>query len=457
MSVALLGACAGSGVDASAYDATLWPQRPVVDLSYEMAPDLRTATGRESVVFTPDARVCELVFRAWTNNPTTAANGASLRVTGAAVDGREVPGQVLPAGAPDGAPGTLISIPLAQCVNAGQSVRADLGFQVALGKDSDERVGYSSTGPTSWIGSGFPLLAWIRGSGWARDPAVAMNGETAASEEFNLRSLSVTAPSDFQVLGTGTAAGQAAGSSPGTTTHRFTAASVRDVSIAVGRYAMLERDINGVRLHVGTPAEGSHVDAQTWAAEISRAVTALSEHFGPFPYPDLWVTVTPEPGDGTEFPTAIQFSDAKKSDLRALVSHEVSHQWFYSLVGNNQAEHPWLDETLATVGEALVGGDASSYAYDDTPERVVGLMGQPMSYWPSRGGNDRYTEAAYNQGAAALLKARSEIGADRFDSELRSYIKANAHRVATPDDFARAFSGDQAVLGLLRTAGAFAN
>ncbi|MDT7598521.1 MAG: hypothetical protein QOK26_598, partial [Pseudonocardiales bacterium] len=58
---------------------------------------------------------------------------------------------------------------------------------------------------------------------------------------------------------------------------------------------------------------------------------------------------------------------------------------------------------------------------------------------------------------AALLKARSEIGADRFDSELRSYIKANAHRVATPADFARAFSGDQAVLGLLQTAGAFAN
>ena len=27
--------------------------------------------------------------------------------------------------------------------------------------------------------------------------------------------------------------------------------------------------------------------------------------------------------------------------------HEVVHQWFYNLVGNDQVNEPWLDESLA--------------------------------------------------------------------------------------------------------------
>ncbi|MGH3981306.1 MAG: M1 family aminopeptidase [Pseudonocardiaceae bacterium] len=69
--------------------------------------------------------------------------------------------------------------------------------------------------------------------------------------------------------------------------------------------------------------------------------------------PELWVAITPGQSDDTEFPTALQFGDVRRSQLRALVAHEVAHQWVYSLVGNNQAENPWLDESLATFGEGI--------------------------------------------------------------------------------------------------------
>lgn len=119
-----------------------------------------------------------------------------------------------------------------------------------------------------------------------------------------------------------------------------------------------------------------------------------------------------------------------------------------------RAEHPWLDEALATFGEANARGDAGDYQYDNTPSRVVALMGQPMSYWVSHGGFDRYTEVVYNQGAAVLLEARRLVGPDRFDQDLRSYLVNNAHRVVTPADFARAFVDLPEVLELLRKAGA---
>jgi hypothetical protein len=454
--VALLASCAGvrPTPDRGSYDAGLWATRPQVQLSFDVGADPGTVTGRESVLFTPDAQTCELVFRAWPNNPTMSKTGAALVVTDATVAGRPVTPKVSSAGAPEGAPGTLIELPLQGCLAAGQSVKADLGFRLTLGADADERVGYSPKTATAWFGSGYPLLSWVRGQGWVKDPAVRMNGETATSEDFAL-SLSVTAPTDLQVLGTGSPAGTSPGSTPGTTTHRFTAPAVRDVTVEVGHYQVLDRDIGGgVTLHLGTPTSGTKVDPSEWADQVEQAVKSLTDLLGPFPYPDFTVAITPGQSDGSEFPTALQMSDSKRGGIQALVAHEVSHQWFYSLVGNNQAQDPWLDEALATFGEANAGGDAADYKASDTPSRVVGLMGKPMSYWVDNGGFGRYTEGVYNQGAAVLLEARQQVGEQAFDADLRRYITANAHRVATPNDFARAFADQPQVLDLLRQAGA---
>ena len=459
--LALVASCTGTGPAqqqpapaVADYSSGLWMQRPRVTLSFDVAPDLASATGKETVAFTPDAQTCELVFRAWPDNPTMHEEGAALTVTSVSVEGRPTTPQVTAAGAPDGAPGTLITVPLQECLAAGSTTHAELDFQLAIGPDADERIGYSPETRTAWFGSGFPLLSWIRGSGWARDPAVAMNGETAASEDFVLTDLSVTAPSDDKVLGPGTAVGEVPGPTPGTTTHRFSAPAVRDVAVAVGDYDVLDRDIGDVHLHLATPTSGTRATPAQWADEIEHAVTGLAALFGPFPYPDFTVAITPGQSDGTEYPTALQMSDSKADDLPALVAHEVAHQWFYSLVGNNQAQDPWLDEALATFGEALVGGDAEDYAYDDTPHKVVGRMGEPMSSWASHGGFDRYTEGVYDQGAAVLLEARRRVGPEEFAAHLRDYVTANAHRVATPASFAQAFADLPPVLDLVRTAGA---
>jgi hypothetical protein len=457
--VLLLAGCAGTSgaapaADPGHYAGTLWAQRPVIDLSYDVSPDLTSATGRESGTFTPDAPTCELVFRAWPNEPTMSKAGDSLTVTDSAVNGHPVTPVTERAGAPEDAPPTLIRLPLPSCVNAGQPVRFNLGFQVSLGRDADERTGYSAKTHTAWLGTAFPLLSWVRGQGWVTDPAVNMNGESVVSEDFALE-LSVTAPSGMAVQGVGTEAATTPGPRAGTVTHHYSAPALRDVTVAFGDYRVQTQDVHGVRVHLATPTSGTKADPGQWAEQVSHAITGLSALFGPFPYSDFWVSITPGQGDGTEYPGALQFSDSEAKDLSSLVAHEVSHQWFYALVGNNQARDPWLDESLATLGEALVGDDHDYYTSFNVPDKVVGKMGRPMSYWATHGGFDRYTDGVYNQGAHVLLEARSQVGAAKFDAALRGYILDEAHRVATPSDFARAFEGLPSVVQALRTAGAF--
>ena len=174
------------------YATTLRADRPVIELSFDIPHTLDRVLGRETVRFTPDLRICELVFRAWPNNPTMAASGSALVVDRAAVDGQQVTPRVEAGGAPAGAPGTLVELALPQCVEPGRTVTAELDFTLTLGVDADERIGHSPSTETAWFGSGYPLLAWERGRGWARDDAVPINGETASSETYRLAELAVT-------------------------------------------------------------------------------------------------------------------------------------------------------------------------------------------------------------------------------------------------------------------------
>src|SRR3954464_13383372 len=59
------------------------PDRPVVDLDFSLAEDLRTVTGTETVVFTPALPTDERVFRLGPTGPDSTAVGNQLTVTSA--------------------------------------------------------------------------------------------------------------------------------------------------------------------------------------------------------------------------------------------------------------------------------------------------------------------------------------------------------------------------------------
>lgn len=424
-----------------------------MDLTFSLGEDLSKATGTEKVTFTPDQQVCELVFRAWPNKPATARYGNSLTVRSVSVDGKDLPLTVAAAGAPSGAPGTLITAALPDCRPAGREINASLAFEVTLGARTDERIGYSPREHIAWLGSGYPMLAWTQRDGWARDNAVDVVGETATSEAFQLRSLEVEAPADFEVAAIGEPEEPRDAPTSGRRVHRFHADVVRDVTVTVGEIDLTTTPTDVGVITVAVPRSGrTRADAREWTQASRTALEDLSKLLGPVPDNRLWVSILPHVSEGVEFGQAIQLGDVDPDKDRWLLVHEFAHLWFYGLVGNNQARDPWLDESFATYAQEIV---APAGMTQNRRRIVDGAVGRSMAQWADqRRADSAYVDTTYGAGGQALLDARAAVGAAAFDGAIRGYLRERAWQLATPEDLSRALADVPRARDILHGAGA---
>lgn len=137
------------------------------------------------------------------------------------------------------------------------------------------------------------------------------------------------------------------------------------------------------------------------------------------------------------------FYKGPKTNLAMLAPHEIAHQWFYSQVGNDQAQEPWLDEALCTYNELLY----YQRYYPDLVDwwwrnRVNGW--QPTGYVNSdiqtSGGYEPYRLAVYLRGAIFMQELRDAIGDEAFFAALKDYSTSNTYKIANRDDFFTAVS-----------------
>ncbi|MEP7021403.1 MAG: hypothetical protein ABI808_12170, partial [Pseudonocardiales bacterium] len=364
------------------------PRRPRVALAFTFSPDLSTVRGTEHISFTPDKPITELVFRLTANTTPTVAEGNKIVVESATADHGGAKATYTQSGADPSTQGGLLHIPFAKAIPAGTTVTADMAFTLTVGAESFDRFGRSGDGDQrySWIGSGQPLLAWERGFGWHDEELIKFTAESATSEAMDT-TLAVTAPGRDIVIMSGDPKDPPASS--GNRVWQSHLAAARDVTVAVGPFSVSDTVVQGVHLRVGAYTPKVRDDL---VPEFQRAITELAKRFGPFPFPSLSVARLPAQGGGIEYPGAILMLDGS----RLVAVHETAHQWFYAMLGDSQALHPWLDEAFASYAQQLV---------DDEPEDPSALQ--------VRGPVDKSTESygsavnpyyfiTYSKGAAAL-------------------------------------------------------
>ena len=324
---------------------------------------------------------------------------------------------------------SALEVRLAAPVAAGARGALSLRFRVQGRRHADR---FGRIGGTTLLGNVIPVLAVEDAGGLHLDPYTAL-GESfyslAARWDATLR-----LPARLRAATTGTLLSESA--SRKERTLRVRSAQARDFALAIGHLRRRTTQVAGVkiRVHFGPRVDGARRSLRA----ARRAVRALSKRLGPLGSSELDVVLFREDlGAGSlagmEYPELV-FS----LPLAEVVAHEVAHQWWYGMVGNNQFEEPWLDESFAQYShERLYPG--SNFCRPGRPYRLVARRWRRLALDSSMGLFERRAPVAvgdviYLAGSCALQTLERGIGRSRMTAVLRLLQSRNRYGVITKAD-----------------------
>ncbi len=197
-------------------------------------------------------------------------------------------------------------------------------------------------------------------------------------------------------------------------TQVFQAHDVRDFTVtAATDYHTISRTVgdNVVRVYYRSGAPRA-----TMLDAAADAFKAYESKLGPYPY-SVFKVVQSAGGFGMESPGLIWIpTGVAHANLRYLAAHETAHQWFYSLVGNDQAREPFADEAAADfIARYVTGTKRASRC-------PTGRLDHTIYGYTTR----CYYEKVYIQGGNLIDSARKKMGSTAFWAALRGYV--DAHR-----------------------------
>ncbi len=392
--------------------ATPDPYRTRYEVTLRIEPSNGSVRGSVVAEIRAPGELSEIQLRAWPNaQPPPGRTRPVLTYGAVTVDGNAVTPRALP-----GDP-TLVVLPVATRRAAGESTIVKADFSLVVPLVGPSRMTRTPNGLR--LGSFLPLLDWHAGRGWSDTPGTIAPGEAMGfpAADFVVHA---QVPAGYDVLATGVRDDDGA----------WRAEAVRDIGLAVGKFTTVTQrvEVGPGRFVVARVAVDAGVadEASVYLDRIVRALKFFSGRYGTFPWPEYTVVLAPNLRGGIEYPMITH--QGPGSSGRS-TPHEVAHQWFYSLVGNDQGREPWIDEGLASWAEARFEGTVRDFAAKPIPAVARGRVTAPMTFWDTHRGE--YYRGVYVATVQRLAKVNAP---DLVDCGLRDFVAKNAYRVATAAD-----------------------
>ncbi|MCX4742158.1 M1 family aminopeptidase [Streptomyces antibioticus] len=396
-------------------DGTRTPIAPSYTVSLSSDTTGTVWTGHQSATFTNASAtpLAEVYLRLWDNyhGACSAPPITVTGVTGGTAGALSVSCTALP---------ITLPTPLAQGQSA--TIGFDLGISVPSGAD---RFGHD--GAFSFIGNALPVLAVKDGAGWHLDP-YTNNGESFYSLAADFR-VTLDHPSGLLVPATGTSV-DTPGSS-GRTVTTATATQVRDFAWAAGPFSKISgTSAAGTPVNVYSVTGISSSSAQSMLTTARTAVDAHASRFGAYPYGELDAVIDNNFWfGGMEYPGFVL-------DLvsTTALTHEIGHQWWYGIVGDDEYTSPWLDESFTDYATDLALGKTgancwNSVSWASSAEKIT----NSMAYWDTH--SSRYSTVVYGYGKCALHDLRRLIGDTAMAKLLKDYATSHWYGVSTTAEF----------------------
>jgi hypothetical protein len=401
---------------------------PRYTLTIDVDPTARRLKGSMTLVYTnrTGTALRSLVLRLYPNFPPDIfGDGGTVRME---LADTRVNGT--PATFTYEAQRTAALIPLPTALQPGAEVRLDLSWSVGF-------VAWSRADGSFPLPSYYPMLAAWTGD-WRQDVTRFPDRVFTTAAIYRA---SISVPSGWTVLASGSTTGTR--QENGKSIHDIVTGPIREFAFSVGRFAVARASHAGIAVNAyHKPGDGLEAAARNVALHAAASLAVFGDRFGAYPYNELDLhLINARRGfdAGVEYPGLIfllvngRYSD----DTRFVTAHEVAHQWWYGVVGNDIYREPWIDEAFAQwsallVEEHYAGPAATDRVYQRHIVRLAQRTRVPAGLPITAYGNwNTYYAAVYGRGAQFLYTLRRELGDDAFFRGLRRYYADNQHGIGT--------------------------
>ncbi|MEM7346676.1 MAG: M1 family metallopeptidase [Chloroflexota bacterium] len=413
------------------------PGATIYHLDLKIEADIVHLNGRQEIRYTnqEDQPLDKIVFRLFPN----IAGGASI-VTNVTVDGEAIePTFTLEQSA--------MELPLSFPLQSGEQLVIGMDVSIEVPADQGGNYGtFAYLDQVMALAHFYPMIAVFDDEGWNVEIAPPIGDVVYADSSFYI--VRITAPADQTVVASGVEVSREVAGDQQIIT--FAAGPMRDFYMAVSdTYVLTSRTVDGITINSYAPAaltEGSELTLDIAEASI----LSFNERFGPYPYTEFDLISTTTSALGIEYPGIVALlNDLYEIDgqpqgtlLEAVVAHEVAHQWFYALVGNDQVDEPWLDEAMAQFATTVYysdvygpsGGDRFRSSLERRWNRVDKAdiaIGQPVrAYTPSE-----YGAIVYGRGPLFIEALSMAMTPEVFADFIKVYYQQYRWQIATGEDY----------------------
>ena len=414
---------------------------PGYDIQATVDMETLTLSGRQRIVYTNRHAVplTEIYFNLY---PNAQRFGGRMTVSDVAVDGRAIEFEYEK---DDRALRVSLAVPL----SPGERTLIEMAFALSVPQLPENRfqvLVYSQD--ILSLAGWYPMLAVFDEDGWHLDYPEGLIGEAILSESA-FYTVQITAPQALVFAATGVQVDDIS-HDDGSRTHVYRSGPSRTFYLSASEgYRVLDGHVGETTVH-SYHLEG-HETCGQWVLEAAVAALKLyGELYGAYPFAEFDVVEADQWYQGMEWPGGMLlgsvFYDGNDPVCGEwFVAHEVAHQWWYNVVGNDPVAYPWLDEAFAQYAAMLYyrrlwpADAARAYIQPIIYDRYAPYanrpggnhIGQPTTAFADR---EDYYAITYARGAMFLEAVHEALGDDAFFGALRQYYQRNQFSIATPEN-----------------------